>query len=126
MYELLAASDAVVTDFSSIAFEAGAAKIPVFLYMDDLDEYSCARGGMNFIISRDKKIIINHDITPNINANPPFYVAENNDELRRIIMEYDEQSYHAAVSQMCIDLGMVADGKASCRVADLIEDNIEK
>jgi len=124
MYELLAASDAVVTDFSSIAFEAGAVKIPVFLYMDDLDEYVCSRGGMNFIISQDKKITTNQDIAPNINAYPPFPIATNNEELGNIINNFDEQDYCKAIDKMCSELGMVNDGKASIRIADLIENKI--
>jgi len=124
MYELLAASDAVVTDFSSIAFEAGAIKLPVFLYMDDLDEYICSRGGMNFIISQDKKITTNQDIAPNINAYPPFPIATNNEELGNIINNFDEQDYREAIDKMCSALGMINDGKASRRVADLIANEI--
>lgn len=124
MYELLAASDAVVTDFSSIAFEAGAIKLPVFLYMDDLEEYICSRGGMNFIISQDKKITTNQDIAPNINAYPPFPIATNNEELGNIINNFDEQDYREAIDKMCSELGMVNDGKASIRIADLIENKI--
>lgn len=124
MYELLAASDAVVTDFSSIAFEAGAIKLPVFLYMDDLDEYICSRGGMNFIISQDKKITTNQDIAPNINAYPPFPIATNNKELGDIINSFDEQGYCEKIDKMCSALGMINDGKASRRVADLIANEI--
>lgn len=124
MYELLAASDAVITDFSSIAFEAGAIKLPVFLYMDDLDEYVGSRGGMNFIISQDKKISTNHGIAPNINAYPPFKIATTNKELGDIINSFDEHDYCEAIDKMCAELGMVNDGKASIRIADLIEDKI--
>lgn len=125
MYELLAASDAVVTDFSSIAFEAGAMKLPVFLYMDDLDEYVCNRGGMNFIISRDKKITTNHDIAPSIDAYPPFSIATNNKELDDIIKNFDEQDYNESIDKMCSALGMVNDGRASIRIADLIENKMK-
>ncbi len=121
MYELLTASDAVVTDFSSIAFEAGAINLPVFLFMDDLDEYVCNRGGMNFIISQDKKISTNHDIAPDINAYPPFLVATNNAELADNINCFSEQDYHEAIDKMRLALGMISDGKASARIADLIE-----
>ena len=37
--ELIATSMVIITDYSSIAFEAGLVYKPVFLYTKDLDEY---------------------------------------------------------------------------------------
>lgn len=124
MYELLAASDVVITDFSSIAFEAGAIKLPVFLYMDDLDEYINQRGGMNFVISEDKTITTNREIAPNVDAKPPFAIATNNGEMNDIIDCFEKQKYQYEIDKMCLDLGMINDGKASERIADFIESSI--
>ena len=39
-YEILAAMDAYITDYSSACFEAGFAHIPVFIYADDIEKLS--------------------------------------------------------------------------------------
>lgn len=51
MYELLAATDAFVSDYSSAAFDASYMKIPVFLYVDDLDDYVADRGKLTWNIA---------------------------------------------------------------------------
>jgi CDP-ribitol ribitolphosphotransferase len=42
--DLLHACDAVVTDYSAVAFEAAAAEVPVYFYVFDIDEYEQAHG----------------------------------------------------------------------------------
>ncbi|MCR4833722.1 MAG: CDP-glycerol glycerophosphotransferase family protein, partial [Butyrivibrio sp.] len=46
MYEILAGMDAYITDYSSACFEAGYAKIPVFIYADDIQKYANDRGSL--------------------------------------------------------------------------------
>ena len=52
----------------------------------------------------------------------PFLTAETNDELSRNIAEFDEGKYKALVSRFMNLHGVVEDGHASERVADIIED----
>ena len=46
MYELLAGCDAVITDYSSVAFDGIVMDVPVFLYVSDYDEYVSERGNL--------------------------------------------------------------------------------
>ncbi len=51
--ELFSVSDVLITDYSSILFEAAVAEMPIYLYTYDLDEYLARRG---FIIDFRKDI----------------------------------------------------------------------
>lgn len=121
VYELLAASDAMITDYSSLAFEAASAKIPVFLYMDDLDEYVHDRGGLSFDVSPTHHFSVSQEITPGMHAELPFMVATNNDEIKDDIRTFNRVKYENKCISMMKDLGMLADGKASERAAKIIE-----
>ncbi len=105
MNEVLAAADVFVTDYSSSAFDAVNMRIPVFLYADDLKEYVEDRGELMWDM---KKL--------------PFEVAETNEELRRIIERFEQKGYEDAVGEFLTECGVVEDGKASARVADVIEE----
>lgn len=121
VYELLAASDAMITDYSSLAFEAASALIPVFLYMDDLDKYVNDRGGLNFDVSQDHHFSVSQEITPGMHAELPFMVATNNDEIKDDIRTFNRVKYENKCISMMKDLGMLADGKAAQRAAEIIE-----
>lgn len=79
---LILISDLVISDYSSIIFDAMAIDIPFFLYINDFDKYSHARG-------------IYKDLAA---ALKPFFVDNENELSRRIIdmknsypvLEYDE------------------------------------
>ncbi len=105
MNEVLAAADVFVTDYSSSAFDAVNMRIPVFLYADDLKEYVEDRGELMWDM---KKL--------------PFGVADTNEELREIIRGFEQKGYEDAVSEFLAECGVVEDGKASARVADVIEE----
>lgn len=120
IYELLAACDALITDYSTTSFEAGAAGIPVFLYMDDLNNYIEQRGGLCFKLNDSRRFITDKDIAPDIYAELPFMVAENNDELEKNVFEFEKAEYENGCEKMKKDLGVIADGKAAERAADFI------
>ena len=121
VYELMLISDAVITDYSSLAFEAGGACIPTFLYMDDLDEYISQRGGLCFKINENKKFVTDKSITPDIDAELPFSIATNNAEMIQNIQRFDREEYNEGCNKMISDLGIFLDGNASERAADMIE-----
>ena len=73
MNEILAAVDVFITDYSSAAFDAVNMRIPVFLYMDDLQEYVRERG----------ELMWNMDELP-------FPVSETNDQLEKEIIKFDK------------------------------------
>ena len=76
IYELMAACDVLITDYSSTSFEAGAAGIPVFLYMEDLHEYIDQCGGLCFRLNGSHCFVTDQTITPGISAELLFQVAE--------------------------------------------------
>lgn len=102
--EIMAACDMVITDYSSCAFDACFAMIPVLLYADDVQEYIENRG--QFIWKREEL---------------PFDIAENNDELMRNINRFDYESYEERVKAFMDRQGIVEDGQASKRLADIVE-----
>ena len=104
MNELIAASDAFLTDYSSAVFEANIIGIPSFIYADDLQEYIADRGDLFFDMYK-----------------LPFPVAQNNDELMNCIEQFDEKAYYQKTKDFMRETGIFEDGRASKRVVDLIE-----
>ena len=103
MSELIAASDAVLTDYSSCAFDAAYAYIPVFLYADDVEEYRANRG--KFMWKPGEL---------------PFSTAKTNEKLKLDIMSFDACSYREHLNEFFRKIFLIEDGHASERVADII------
>lgn len=122
MNELLAACDAVVTDYSSVAFDAGCAGIPIFLYMPDIAEYKEARGGLCFNLKKGEPITFNEKMAPGFSGIVPFALATNIDELQREIMSFDISDYLKAIENLNYSLGIRMDGHASESTVSIIED----
>lgn len=104
MNELLAAADVLITDYSSSAFDAINMYMPVFLYTDDLKDYIRERGKLMWDM---------HSL--------PFTVAETNEQLVQNIADFEEMDYHRSIDEFSREHGVLEDGKASERVADVIE-----
>lgn len=104
MSEVLGACDILLTDYSAMSFDASYMHLPVFLYVTDLQEYIYERGGLMWDL---------HEL--------PFIKAENDEELLRAIADFDGKSYEESISAFLTKLEIKEDGKASQRVADLIE-----
>lgn len=109
MNELLAASDVLITDYSSTAFDAINMYMPVFLYADDLDEYTRERGSLMWDMGKI-----------------PFSVAKTNDELSENIREFDEDSYRKSINVFSKKHGVLEDGHASERVVDVVEEFLSR
>ena len=103
MNEIIAASDAFLTDYSSAIFEANLIGIPGFIYADDLEEYIADRGDLFFDMYK-----------------LPFSVARNNDELMQNIEQFDADAYAKRTELFQDKMGIFEDGKASRRVVQLI------
>lgn len=123
MCEVMAAIDALITDYSSAAMDAGFANIPVFLYADDIQQYIEDRGGMFWIFPEKGSgpIISNRDMTPGIGAQLPYPLARDNEELEENILCFDFERYKREVKEFAAAIGLVNDGKASQRAADQVE-----
>lgn len=109
MNEIIAGSDAFLTDYSSAIFEANLIGIPGFIYADDLEEYIADRGDLFFDMYQ-----------------LPFPVALNNDELMERIEWFDEDEYKKKTYIFREKAGIFEDGKASRRVVNLIERRMRK
>lgn len=101
--ELVAASDIMITDYSSIMFEEAYRKKPVFLYAPDRKEY----------IEGERSLLIDYDSLP-------FPVAESNEQLQMIIRDFDMEKYEENLEAFMDRYGIHEDGHASERAAKFI------
>jgi CDP-glycerol glycerophosphotransferase len=107
--ELVAASDIMVTDYSSIMFEAAYKKEPVFLYAPDREKY----------IGKERELLIDYNMLP-------FPIAESNEELNQNIMEFEIEKYQESIKAFMDGYGVCEDGHASERAAEFIIELLEK
>lgn len=106
--ELLAAADAVVTDYSSAVFDYLLTGRPAFLYAPDYDAYETMRG-------------LYYPL-----AKTPFSVALDNEQLAKHIASFDELVYKEKGKKFLEEKGSVEDGNAAAKVAGLILDQISQ
>lgn len=102
LYELLEASDVLITDYSNTMFEFAYAGRPVFLYAPDVEEYEAERG-----FYFDYKRL-------------PFPIAGSTEELCGNIEEYSSFDHKNAQKEFFDNIGIKEDGKASRRIAELV------
>jgi len=76
MYEILAAMDAFLTDYSSAAMDASYAHMPVFIYADDIEKYINDRGSLLWNMTTDSYAPVpnNKKMTPNIDTVLPYLI----------------------------------------------------
>lgn len=101
---ILGGCEMLITDYSSCAFDAAFAHIPVLLFADDVQDYIKSRG--KFMWEKD-------DL--------PFDMAEDNETLFENVRNFDESRYNKNVDDFMAKHEVVEDGHASERVADVIE-----
>ncbi|SFT57725.1 CDP-glycerol glycerophosphotransferase [Selenomonas sp. GACV-9] len=103
--ELVACSDALISDYSSIIFEAAYVYKPIFLFAPDLDEY----------LKNERQLLLDYRTLP-------FSIAENNKELEDNIACFDEKLYRENVKNLFDTYEIHEDGHASERAAAFIVD----
>ncbi len=108
MADLLATADVFISDYSGCMFDWLHTGRPGFIYAPDRREYEESRG-LYYPLSET-----------------PFAIAETNEELAKVIRDFDEAAYRARVESFLKGKGCTDDGHASERVADLIERFIER
>lgn len=107
MYELMQASDVLVTDYSNTMFEFAMMKRPVFVFASDYDNYSSKRG---VYFTLDKL---------------PFQVASNVEELLNNVREFNLSEYERQVSTFFQDVKLIETGKASKMVVQKIKEVVK-
>ena len=106
MNEIMAATDAIITDYSTCIFEGFLNGQMGFIYADDLEDYVKDRGSL--MLELDEI---------------PFSTASDNDALVSNILAFDEKEY-AEKSRCFIEKnGIINDGHATERTVKLIEEN---
>ncbi len=103
MSQILGGCEMLITDYSSCAFDAAFAHIPVLLYADDVQEYINERG--KFMWSREEL---------------PFELAEDSTSLIENVKVFDNERYNAAVDVFMKNNEVVENGEACKRVAEFI------
>ena len=104
MQELIIASDAFVSDYSSCIFEAAERKMPCFSYATDWETFRYEQG-VHFEIDE-----------------LPFPYCRNNEELISAIRDFDTDKYLVELDAFMEREGLCDTGKASETIADLIYD----
>lgn len=124
MYEVLAGMDAYITDYSSACFEAGYAKMPVFIYADDIDQYIEDRGSLMWDLNEKslEHVKNNKEITPGIDTEFPFSIATNNEQLEQNILKFDRVVYEKDLYRFNQDVGLVFEGNSAKKLAKKIID----
>lgn len=110
LYDLLPVTDVLITDYSSVMFEFSMVGKTVFLYASDIDKYIQNERDFYFTF---KEL--------------PYSLAQNNDELIKIIEEFDSSVYNEKVHQFFDDkLGLNETGHSAEIIAGMIKDIIER
>ncbi len=102
MQELSAASDLMISDYSSVITDFMLTRHPAYMYVPDLDKYLKSRG-LYFEMEE-----------------LPFPYARNMEELYQCIRDFDQEAYTQKVDKFIEKLGYLADGKASERIVDFL------
>ena len=108
LYEIIPLTDAVISDYSSLTFEAGLLDKPVYLFALDLESYIQERGF--YIDIRDQ----------------PYILAQSNDELVNSIMSFDRDKYINELRKFNDSLGIIEKGNASIQIAEKILEVIQR
>lgn len=106
MTELLLLADALVSDYSSCAYDYLLTGKPSFCYAPDVAEYETNRG-LYYPLSA-----------------APMPVAESHEQLETAIRNFDPARYAQAVETFLKEKGNVEDGHAAQRAVDLIEKHL--
>lgn len=110
MQELLVASFALITDFSSSAFDFMLKSDKIFLFANDYDQY----------IAKDRMLEFN------IKKDLPFSFSNNENELLANINSFSEQIAQKKLNSFKKQVALHEDGHASERVANLLLKKMKK
>jgi CDP-glycerol glycerophosphotransferase len=102
MNELLSVSDILITDYSSSMFEFSITKKPIFLYAPDIAEYIEER---NFYFA-----------IPSL----PYPLAENNDQLQKVIEGHNNEKYLTELNNFLMEIGIFDPKGASAKIVKII------
>ena len=100
--ELLISAKVLITDYSSLMFEFGYLKKPVYIYASDIDEYISDRG---FMFDFNEL---------------PFPLSTNNEELIKNILNFNNSKYIKDLKKFYKSVGLNETGESSKEVVKII------
>lgn len=103
MQDLLLISDVLISDYSSTMFDFNLLHRPIFLYVNDVEDYQRMRGLKEWFFK------------------VPFPFCHNNDELNAAIMDFDRSSYEQSCREFDKFYGSMEHGVAAKSFVDRIE-----
>lgn len=107
--EILCATDILITDYSSIMFDAAFVLKPVFLFTYDRDSY----------LQNERELWIGlKDL--------PFPMVCSNEDFEQMIQEFNQEKYEVKVKEFLNKYGVNETGTASKKVVDYIETIIKE
>lgn len=106
--DLLAACDALISDYSSISFDYALSYKPCWLYTEDFEQYR----------KNDRNVIIDVDKIG-------FDMCRTKEELVEAIEDFNEEKYTAKIKKMLDDFGSYENGTACSQVAEKIMEFIK-
>lgn len=106
--ELVAISDILVTDLSSVAYEMAIKRQPVFLFMKDLEDY----------MKNDRTQYFPIDSLP-------FPVAQTEDEFVKKIDQFNEFDYKKKVNAFFEKIGLNESGKGSMVISNILKGRLQ-
>lgn len=109
MFETLAGCDAFLSDYSASVFDAAYTRMPVFLYVPDLEDYRAERGELMWNLEQ-----------------LPFPAAKDDAELADKILVFDEKAYSNRLDALLESIDLYEPGTASAAVADIVQSHLVK
>lgn len=107
--ELLAVSDILISDYSSLIFDFALTKRPCFLYVPDLNEYIQKERALYFNIKQ-----------------LPFIKTSSNNDLLSAISTFDEKKYLSELTAFNNSIGSYENGNACERITEYINQECNK
>lgn len=104
MNQILIGVDAIISDYSSVVFDASYAYIPAFLYAEDIEKFTNDRGTL---LWNSEEL--------------PFPVARNSIELLENIQKFDAEKYTEELNKLFQKVALFEPGDASIQVVKIID-----
>ena len=103
--EMIAATEVIITDFSSLSLDAGLVNKPVFTIAKDFENY----------IKNDRKMLYDIDELP-------FAMNKTEEELYNSIERFEMESYKKKLEQFYEKIGVVHNSNSAKDIVNIIND----
>ena len=105
MQELVAGSDILISDYSSVIVDFALSNKPAFVFAIDINDYESDRGSYF-----------------DFRTGYPFPIAESNEELMEVVHFFDEEKYKQNLEEYFKKIGLIKNSKSSEKYAELLLD----